>query len=176
MKIYIIGSVGSGKTTLARKLSSRLSLPHYETDNFVWNRHPDGDVRNSIEIRNALFREAIKQPTWIIEGVHTEWTQEGFQEAEHIIFLDTPLNTRKVQLLKRFIRQVLGREHTNYKPSFTILRNMYIWNNHFESEMKPILLQTLQPYKEKLKIIKSNEQVEEIQKTLLSGNERIRGK
>ena len=87
MKIYIIGSVGSGKTTLARKLSSRLSLPHYETDNFVWNRHPEGDVRNSIEIRNALFRETIKQPTWIIEGVHTEWTQEGTSRSRtHYLF------------------------------------------------------------------------------------------
>ena len=79
-----------------------------ETDNFVWDRHPDEDVRNSIEIRNALFGEAIKQPTWIIEGVHTEWTQEGLHEAEHIIFLDIPLNKRKIYLLKRFIRQVLA--------------------------------------------------------------------
>ncbi|WP_438315660.1 DNA topology modulation protein FlaR [Sporosarcina sp. FA9] len=174
MKIYIIGSVGSGKTTLAQKLASRLSLPHYETDNFVWNRHPDGDVRNSIEIRNALFHKAIKQSTWIIEGVHTEWTQEGFQEAEHIIFIDTRISTRKVQILKRFLKQVLGQEHSNYKPTFTILRNMYAWNNHFEYEMKPKLLQTLRPYKEKLEILKSNKQVGDVQKIFVSATERMR--
>jgi shikimate kinase len=32
-KIHIIGSVGSGKTTLARTLSSHLNIPFYELDN-----------------------------------------------------------------------------------------------------------------------------------------------
>jgi adenylate kinase family enzyme len=34
-RIHIIGSVGSGKTTLARTLSSRLNIPFYELDNVV---------------------------------------------------------------------------------------------------------------------------------------------
>lgn len=43
MKIYIVGSVGSGKTTLARKVAAQLQIPHFETDNFVWNHQPTGD-------------------------------------------------------------------------------------------------------------------------------------
>jgi shikimate kinase len=37
-KIHIIGSVRSGKTTLARTLSSKLKIPFYELDNVVWKR------------------------------------------------------------------------------------------------------------------------------------------
>lgn len=46
-KIHIIGSVGSGKTTLARTLSSHLNIPFYELDNVVWKRFQSGDVRRS---------------------------------------------------------------------------------------------------------------------------------
>lgn len=52
MKIYIIGSVGSGKTTLARKVARKLQVPHFETDNFVWKRNSLEDIRNEIEVRD----------------------------------------------------------------------------------------------------------------------------
>lgn len=35
MKILIIGSVGSGKTTFAKKLSKELKIKHYEIDSIV---------------------------------------------------------------------------------------------------------------------------------------------
>lgn len=35
-KIHIIGSVGSGKTTLARALSYQLNIPYYELDNVLF--------------------------------------------------------------------------------------------------------------------------------------------
>lgn len=72
MKIYIVGSVGSGKTTLARKVAAQLQIPHFETDNFVWNHQPTGDIRNEIDVRNKLFLNAVKQEKWVIEGVHIE--------------------------------------------------------------------------------------------------------
>ncbi|MFZ3577781.1 hypothetical protein [Virgibacillus sp. DJP39] len=45
-KIHIIGSVGSGKTTFARKLSNKLSIVCYELDNVVWKRREDADVHD----------------------------------------------------------------------------------------------------------------------------------
>jgi adenylate kinase family enzyme len=51
-KIHIIGSVGSGKTTLARNLSRKYSIPYYELDNVVWKRHNAEDKRRSEEERD----------------------------------------------------------------------------------------------------------------------------
>ena len=35
MKIDIIGSVASGKTTLAKRISRKYGIPYYEKDNIV---------------------------------------------------------------------------------------------------------------------------------------------
>lgn len=52
MKIDIIGSVASGKTTLAGKISQKYNVPYYEKDNIVWDRtrmetengHPKNEI------------------------------------------------------------------------------------------------------------------------------------
>ena len=43
MKIDIIGSVASGKTTLAKNISLKYQVPHYEKDNIIWQRTDAGD-------------------------------------------------------------------------------------------------------------------------------------
>lgn len=55
-KIHIIGSVGSGKTTLARKLSSQLGIPYYELDNVVRKKvEGKGRIKRMPEERDALY-------------------------------------------------------------------------------------------------------------------------
>lgn len=52
-KIHIMGSVGSGKTTFAKKLSTQTSIQHYELDNVVWQRiEGSEDIRRSKEERD----------------------------------------------------------------------------------------------------------------------------
>ena len=46
MKIYIIGPCGSGKTTLAKELSKKLSIKNYELDKIVWNDSA-GNIRRT---------------------------------------------------------------------------------------------------------------------------------
>ena len=55
-KIYIIGSVGSGKTILAKRLSGELNIPYYELDSVTWEYHPNGpDRRRSQKKFNRYF-------------------------------------------------------------------------------------------------------------------------
>ena len=57
MKIDIIGSVASGKTTLAGKISQKYNVPYYEKDNVVWDRTPEtenGHPKNVICIFKRL--------------------------------------------------------------------------------------------------------------------------
>lgn len=84
-KIRIVGSVGSGKTTLARKLALQKGISMYSLDDLVWSRSTIVDCRNSEE-RDAKLQSILSEPSWIIEGAHLGWSLKTFEEADQIFF------------------------------------------------------------------------------------------
>ena len=149
-KIHIIGPVGSGKTTLARKLANRLDIPTYELDNLVWKRREGGsDRRRDVEERNALYSEIVKKDKWITEGVH-RWVGEGLREADFIILLDVPYKVRLAQILSRYNKQKQRLEEANYVPSMKMLQAMFKWNDDYEIRERDLILAMLEPFKEKV--------------------------
>ncbi|MFC7393819.1 AAA family ATPase [Scopulibacillus cellulosilyticus] len=158
-KIHIIGSVGSGKTTLARTLSSKLNIPHFELDNVVWMRFKTGDIKRSEEERDRCLRSIIESTAWIIEGVHYKWVLQSFQKADLIIFLDTSYSKRIYRIIKRFILQKIGVEKANYQPTFKIFKDMFNWNAHFENKSRPEIIKMLDQFSSKLITLKDNMEI-----------------
>ena len=76
MKIDIIGSVASGKTILAKNISLKYQVPHFEKDNIVWQRTPNGDIKRTPEERDSLFKQVIVSDNWIVEGSPRECLKE----------------------------------------------------------------------------------------------------
>ncbi|MEC0227741.1 AAA family ATPase [Paenibacillus alba] len=160
-KIHIIGSVGSGKTTLARNLSHKTNVPYYELDNVVWKRHKSEDIRRSDEERDECLDRIIRSDRWIIEGAHThDWVFKSFQNADLIIFLDTPYAIRIIRIIRRFILQKLGIEKANYTPTLNIFMKMFKWNAGFEKQSKPMILNMLRQDNIKSLILKDNRRID----------------
>lgn len=160
-KIHIIGSTGSGKTYLAKKCSERWNIPYFELDQVVWSGTVEMAGKNPPEVRERLLSDIIKQETWIVEGVYYKWLSESFQSADMIIFLTTHLYVRDMRIIARFIKQRTGIEKSNYKQTLKGLIEMIKWNHKFERIIKQQILDFLQPYSNKLIILKNNNQFEE---------------
>lgn len=155
-KIHIIGSVGSGKTTLAKELSAILSAAHYELDNVVWNRSEEGDRRRSDKEKREILNDIIDSDGWIIEGAHTnDWIEDSLLNAELIILLDPAYGIRNIRIIKRFLRQKLKMETANYTPSFRIFLSMFKWNRYFERTAKPYIFDKFSVYGHKTIIAES---------------------
>lgn len=153
-KIYIIGPVGSGKTTLAKRLSKELSIPFYELDNVVWEYHPDGDIRRSPKEIDKLFQKIINKDNWIIENVGKSYFDKGFDEADTIIYLNIPKLILYNRVLIRWIKQKLGIEKSGYKADIKMLIKMFEWTKNESKEDK---LNKLKQYKNKLEILNINQ-------------------
>lgn len=160
-KIHIIGSVGSGKTTLAKELSSKLKIPYYEIDNVVWIRWKSEDIRRTAEERDEYLHSIIHSEAWIIEGVHNEdWLANSFHKAELIIFLNTKYSTRTYRIIKRFVLQKLRLEQSNYKPTMEIFFKMFKWNRHFEEVGKLNFFEKYGKYSDKILVIDNKESLD----------------
>lgn len=150
MKIYITGSVASGKTTLARQMAKTHRVPHYELDEVIRNYKDGVRQKMSPEAQVAALIKIHKAGDYIIEGTYRPDCHLILDLAEEIWLLDTPATTRKKRFLTRFIKQVLGIEACHYKPTLGMLKMMYTWSKGFDQD-RQAFEDILRPYMDKVK-------------------------
>lgn len=156
MKILIIGSVGSGKTTFSKKLCEIYCSNFFEIDLIV---HDDKNgIKRSIYDQNLIISEINKNKDWIIEGTLRKNLYFLLDIAEKIIFIDISIMSINFRILKRFIKQILKIEKCNYKPTFKMLKSMYKWSFDFYKNKKNFN-NYLNKYKNKLVVIKNNKEL-----------------
>lgn len=148
MRILIIGSVASGKTSLAKKLSKELSINYYEIDAIV---HDDKNnyKRTPEEQRKIINEINDKENDWIIEGTLRKNLFYLLDMTDIIIYLNINVRIRKWRIIKRFVKQKLRLEKSNYKPSIEMFKLMFKWTSDFEKNKNELELM-LDTYKEKL--------------------------
>ncbi|MDT3429260.1 adenylate kinase family enzyme [Paenibacillus forsythiae] len=157
MKIRIIGACGSGKSYIAKKLSDKYGINHYEMDNLVWDRSAV-NLRFPIEVRNSMLDEIIHKENWILEGTHYKWGQESFRKADLIFILQPNRYIRNLRVIQRFIKTRMGIEQWNYKQSVKNLYQMLlIYNRGYDQESIQQILEITNKYEDK-RIITRNKQ------------------
>jgi len=87
-KTAIIGPAGAGKTTLAKKLSKKLDIKVYHLDRLFWK---SGWQSINGPTRIDVMESVIRENQWIIEGMYIDSSVPRLNEADTIIFLDTPI-------------------------------------------------------------------------------------
>lgn len=111
-RIHIIGSGGSGKTTLARQLVAVLNAPCYELDHIGYRDH----AKRSLEDRYADVRQIAAQPAWVSEGGFVWWVEDLLEAADTIVWLDLHWFLCWRRIVTRHLRADLAR--TNAYPGF----------------------------------------------------------
>ena len=106
-RISVVGTCGSGKTTMARTLAERLGVPHVELDALSWG--PGWTQRPDDEFRAAVTAAAAGE-RWVIDGNYTKWRDLIWARADTVVWLDYSFPRVFVQLLRRTFRRALRRE------------------------------------------------------------------
>jgi adenylate kinase family enzyme len=166
MKILIFGIVASGKTTLARKLSKELNIPYFEGDCIAWGFPNEKRYKRSNVEQESIIAKINENESWIIEGTYRESQRFVYDLADKVSFLDTPLYKRKLRIITRFVKQKIGLEKSNYKPTFEMLKHMFKWTKDFEKDRQTHESRLLN-YKDKVIWIKSQKELEGIFQTFL---------
>ena len=128
MKLYIIGAVASGKSTLARRVAERTGVPCTHLDDVVYMPDPaapEGNRKRPAEERDRLFQEVLAQKSYIIEDAGRTCFLEGLRQADTVVLLDPPIAVRRRRILTRWVKQNLGLEPCGYRPNFAMVRAMF---------------------------------------------------
>lgn len=112
MRISIIGHTGCGKSTLARKIAERFSVPHIHIDRFWFeaggNRLApgEGEARDVVRAYVAEHvREAVRAPSWVSDGFYPHTQAEIADAADTIVYLEIPLWRRLTNHFERILRR-----------------------------------------------------------------------
>jgi adenylate kinase family enzyme len=159
-KIYIVGIMGSGKTTLAKKLSEKLKIKHYSLDDIYHIRK--FDKKRSSKARENKLNTTLSKKSWIIEGVHNKWTEDIFRKEELVIWLDLNPTYLIINLIKRFFKK--EDEKANLENTKNALK--YAVNYRKDSKKFKFHSEMIKKHKPNLIHIRSNKQINQFLKSL----------
>ncbi len=103
-RVYITGGSGSGKTTIAERIGEATGLTVHHLDDIAREGGGRGPERSASE-READIAAIVAAASWIVEGIHTGWTQPLLEAADVIVWLDN-VPTRRAS--GRVMRRVAG--------------------------------------------------------------------
>ncbi len=135
--MYIVGSVASGKTTLAKKISNKLGIQCTHLDDIVHIKDKTnrewGNIRRADDEISQLFKDIINKPQWIIEDAGRKCFGEGMENADIVVYLKPSVWIRKQRIITRHFKQKLGLEDCLYTPNLRMLKFMFKAIENYES-------------------------------------------
>lgn len=135
-RLAVVGTTGSGKTTLAHHLAQLLEIPHVELDALYWD--PDWTPAPL-----AVFRErtaqALSSDRWAVDGNYSKVRDIVWSRAGTIVWLDYALPLILGRLVLRTLRRSVAREELWSGNRETL------WKAFFSRDS--ILLWALQTYR-----------------------------
>ncbi|WP_406432546.1 adenylate kinase [Streptomyces sp. NBC_00631] len=106
-RILVVGVTGAGKSTLARTLSGRLSLPYHEMDAVYFNG-PGWAVNDKL---TADMARLTAGPRWIVDSLgYPEVRDLLWDRADTVIWLDYARRVIMPRVLHRSLRRTVRRE------------------------------------------------------------------
>lgn len=160
-RILIIGCAGSGKTTVANKLATKLNLPVVHLDTHYWLSHWRPI---NADVWYQQINKLCKEPKWIMDGNYTNSLPERMLYANTIVYLDAPrwlclwrVFKRRFQFIKNRFRSDIPegcKDRINYR--------FYKWIWDYPKRSKPETLAHLSQFNGAIYHIKSKKDLKHL--------------
>lgn len=158
MKLYIVGPVGSGKSTYARRIAQKSGVPCCHLDEVVYMEDPMdswGNRKRPEKERDALFQSVLRQKDYIMEDAGRACFLPGMEQADTILLLEPPLLVRQKRIVLRWVKQKIGVEKCIYKPQLGMLKAMFRWAKNYDTGADGTRSR-IAPFRSKTVVLRSN--------------------
>ena len=163
MKIYIFGGPGSGKTTIAKKISKEFNVPFFELDKLLYKVVDGKNKKIEEEKRKLIIKDFIKKDNWITEGVYRQnWLNLILRESNYVFILIVPKHIRNWRTTSRTIKRTLGIEKSYHESNIKLIFDFIKFNDEFERERYNEFTNRLKKLKIEPIIIKKYQEIKNI--------------
>lgn len=107
MRINVIGTSGSGKTTFGRELAQVLQIPFIELDAIFWG--PNWSEPEDSELFPKLSA-ALTGDNWVLDGNYSRTMHIKWAQVEAVIWLDFSFPRTVAQAVKRAVSRIISQE------------------------------------------------------------------
>ena len=129
-RTVVIGTTGSGKTTLARILGEKLRVPHIELDALHWG--PGWEALRTETFRHTVA-EALSGDAWTTDGNYSKAQDIIWGRADTLVWLDYAFPIILWRLITRTLHRVITREvlwngnRETWKGAFFSRDSLFVW-------------------------------------------------
>jgi adenylate kinase family enzyme len=121
-RVSIVGSPGSGKTTVGRQLAASLGTGYVELDSIFhqpgWTELPTDEFRRRVAA-------VVEGETWVVDGNYTAVRDLVWDRADTIVWLDLPRRLVIRRVVARTLRRAVTRQQLwngNREPLSNVYR------------------------------------------------------
>ncbi len=107
LRIVVVGTSCSGKTTFSRALSQRLDIPHIELDALYWG--PNWTARPREEFR-ATVSQATAATAWVCDGNYSVVRDSVWERANSLIWLNYSFPIVFYRAVARTLTRIITQE------------------------------------------------------------------
>ena len=111
MRILILGSPGSGKSTLSRRLGAAAGIDPIDLDDVAAMAYRTGRRPRPLEPLLSRSDQIASTSSWIAEGVFTAWTEPLVEAATTVVVLRTSLARCLWRVVRRHFARGFRNEH-----------------------------------------------------------------
>lgn len=167
-KIMIIGSPGTGKSTLAKRLRNLTNFPTYSLDAMFWQ---PGWVQSDTKSFRQKLEDVVNTEKWIIDGNYSNHLDLRLPKADLVIYLDFIMPICLFRVIKRSLKS-FGRVRSEMADGCTekIDLEFYRYVVTFPWKVRSRMQSDFEKFGagDKLVILQSNRQVERFVKQFLT--------
>ena len=106
-RINVIGTSGSGKTTVARAVADVLDIKHIELDALHWQ---ENWTETPSEEMRVVIEEATRVGSFVVDGNYSKLRDIVWPRCDTVVWLDYSFARVFSQLIARTVRRVVNRQ------------------------------------------------------------------
>ncbi|MDF1596757.1 MAG: adenylate kinase [Acidimicrobiia bacterium] len=127
-RVAVVGTSGSGKTTVSGRLAAMLGVPHVELDSLHWE---PGWTEAHPEVLRRRVESALSADQWVVDGNYSAVRDLIWPKADTLVWLDYRLARVMWQVTTRTARRIATREElwsgNRERFSAVFSRDSIIW-------------------------------------------------